>query len=123
LVCPYSTTDPSEVKKDDRGLRENVNKKLIGATGRTCNPNGSTTTPEQLNNPINQNQNCTNSNPVDDDSGQKCQFYCQNGWHKETINGVDKCVENSCGAQVLTYTHDWDSTTIPVSYSVGCLDH
>jgi hypothetical protein len=121
LVCSYSTTDPSEGKKDDRGLRENVNKKLIGTLGHQCK--NATETPAELNNPSNQNQNCTNSNPVDDDSSQKCQFYCQNGWHKETKNGVDICIENSCGAQVVTHTQNWADTTKQVPYSVPCLDH
>ncbi|MDR3168396.1 MAG: hypothetical protein LBU27_01145 [Candidatus Peribacteria bacterium] len=132
VVCPYSGTNTNDIKKDDIGLRQNVATTLIGSGGRQCNPNFSPT--DKLDNgdgkinSINrtgQNLKCTNSSPdYDYDQSQKCQFYCPNGWHKETSStGQQKCVENSCGAQQQTKTEKRQDSNKEITYNVVCINH
>ncbi|MDR3169733.1 MAG: hypothetical protein LBU27_08615 [Candidatus Peribacteria bacterium] len=121
-VCPWEGNNTGDVKKDDRGLRQNVATTLTGTIGRTCKDASSTK--ERINNPIDQNKSCTNSNSPDPDFDQslKCQFYCPNGWHKEGEEGASqKCVENSCGKQ--NYTRIETPGNRSVTYDVPCLDN
>lgn len=120
-ICPYTGTNTSSIKKDDRGLRKNVATTLTGTVGRTCLPNGSSATVATIANPSNQYIYCANSDSPDEKQDLKCQFYCPNGWHKEGGGTAQqKCVENSCGAQSSTMTGTSNRST---TYAVPCLDH
>lgn len=123
-------TGTTGVYKDDRGLRSNIQTKLIGNMGRQCSPNfsGGDTLhngDNKLNslNRTGQNAQCTNASPVDAGQDEKCQFYCKDGWHKQVKGGVMRCVENSCGAQQQTKTENWQDSTKEITYNVVCMDH
>ena len=90
-----------------------MNKKLIGTVSNRCQSTTDTTpkTRSELDGQIN---NCNN------DTGQtaKCEFYCPDGWHRETDGN---CYQNSCKYETQNSNPARGGKI--VTFTPRCLDH
>jgi hypothetical protein len=122
-ICSYSTTGANEVKKDDRELKQNVNKKLISRSDvsasryQRCGGNVNNSNPgtkDELNGQIDACNIGTGQNV-------KCEFYCPAGYHKETVSGVEGCYQNSV-RKGITEVSTGVYGGLTVTYNPDCLD-
>jgi hypothetical protein len=64
-----------------------------------------------------QHSNCTEGIPANADQTKKCEFYCPDGWHKESD---ENCHKNSCKSENETSMQVTGGKT--VTYTPGCID-
>jgi hypothetical protein len=113
-ICRYSTTNNNQ--KDDRELKQNVAKVLVGQTSNRCR-SATDTSPKKKEEVDGQINNCTESSAHSDaDQTKKCQFFCPNGRHPESDGN---CYQNSYKYEPLVSSGVTGG--LSVTYKPDCL--